>query len=66
MCKRYGTAGHVTDDSIIWRMRIACWITEATGTHSEYVIRTAFPLEQCLREDDHKRWTKYVGRLQRL
>ena len=23
----------------IWRMRIACWITMATNTHSEYVIR---------------------------
>ena len=22
----------------IWRMRIACWITKATNTHSEYVI----------------------------
>jgi len=23
----------------IWRMRIACWIPEATNTHSEYVIQ---------------------------
>jgi hypothetical protein len=23
-------------------MRIACWITKATNTHSEYVIPTAF------------------------
>jgi len=22
----------------IWRMRIACWITKVTYTHSEYVI----------------------------
>jgi hypothetical protein len=22
----------------IWRMRIACWITEATDTHSDYVL----------------------------
>jgi len=22
----------------VWRMRIACWITKATNTHSEYVI----------------------------
>ena len=29
----------------IWRMRIACWIPEATNTHSEYVIRIAFPLQ---------------------
>ena len=26
----------------IWRMRIACWITMATDTPSEYVIVTAF------------------------
>jgi len=28
-----------TDDNIIRLMRIACWITEATDTHPEYVIR---------------------------
>jgi len=31
-------------------MRIACWITKATETHSEYVIRIAFPLHNRLRE----------------
>jgi hypothetical protein len=34
----------------IWRMRIACWIPKAIDTHSEYVIRTAFPLQQKLHE----------------
>jgi hypothetical protein len=34
----------------IWRMRIACWITKATDTHSEYVIFIAFPLQQWLQE----------------
>ena len=34
----------------LWRMRIACWITKATDTHSEYVILTAFPQQQWLRE----------------
>jgi len=24
--------------TIVWRMRIACWIPKATNTHSEYVI----------------------------
>ena len=28
------------------RMRVACWITRATNTHSEYVILCAFPLQQ--------------------
>jgi hypothetical protein len=34
----------------IWRMRIACWVTKATNTHSEYVILIAFLLQQWLRE----------------
>jgi hypothetical protein len=29
-----------------WRMGFACRITKATDTHSEYVILTAFPLQQ--------------------
>ena len=28
----------------IWRMRIACWITKATHTHSENVTVTAFSM----------------------
>jgi len=32
----------------IWRMRIACWIAEATNTRSEYVIMIACPLQQRL------------------
>jgi len=34
----------------IWRMHIACWITKATNTHSEYVIFIAFPRQQFLHE----------------
>jgi hypothetical protein len=34
----------------IWRMRIACWVTRAINTHSEYVIFIAFPLQQWLHE----------------
>jgi len=34
----------------IWRMRLACWITKATDTHSEYVTLIAFPLQQWLQE----------------
>jgi hypothetical protein len=33
-----------------WRMRIACWITKATLTHSEYVILVAFLPHQWLHE----------------
>jgi len=35
---------------IIWRMRIACWLTKAKDTHSEYVILIAFPLQHWLHE----------------
>jgi len=31
---------------VIWRMRIACWLTKATDTHSEYVILIALPLQE--------------------
>jgi hypothetical protein len=34
----------------IWRMHTACWILKATDTHSEYVILTAFPVQQWLHE----------------
>jgi hypothetical protein len=32
------------------RMRIACWITKATNTHSDNVILINFPLQQWLHE----------------
>jgi len=32
------------------RMCIACWITRATNTHSEYVILNALRRQQCLHE----------------
>jgi hypothetical protein len=35
---------------IIWRMRIACWISNTAITHSEYVIIIVFPQQQCLNE----------------
>jgi hypothetical protein len=40
--EKYGTARQATDDNILRRIRIACWITKATDTHSEYVIHIAF------------------------
>jgi hypothetical protein len=32
----------------IWWARITYWISKATNTHTEYVIFTAFPLQQSL------------------
>ena len=34
----------------IWRMHIACWVTKATDTRSQYVILIAFLLQQWLHE----------------
>jgi hypothetical protein len=34
----------------IWRMRIAFLTSKAKNTRSEYVIPTAFPLQQLLKE----------------
>jgi len=33
-----------------WRTHIACWITKATNTHSDYDTLNAFPLQQLLHE----------------
>ena len=34
----------------IWRMTFECLLPKATNTHSEYVIRNAFPLQERLHE----------------
>jgi hypothetical protein len=39
-----------TNENIMRRIGIACWITKAPDTHSEYVICIAFPWQQYLRE----------------
>ena len=36
--EKYGRSGQATDDDIIRCMRLACRITKATDTDSEYVI----------------------------
>ena len=40
--EKYRRAGQATDYNITPCMRIACWITKATDTNSEYVILIAF------------------------
>jgi hypothetical protein len=44
-----------------WRMRNACWIPKATEAHSEYVILTAFPLQQRLHELASLLWCTYIA-----
>jgi hypothetical protein len=48
--EKYGTASQATVDNIQRRIRIACYITNTTNAHSEYVILIAFPLQQLLQE----------------
>jgi len=48
--EKKGRAEQATDDNVIRRMRVACWMTKATDTHSEYVILDNFPTQQWLRE----------------
>jgi hypothetical protein len=40
--EKYGTARDATDINILRRTRSACWKTENTDTHSEYVLFIAF------------------------
>ena len=40
--EKYGRTRQATDDNIIRSMSIACYITKATDTHSEYVIIIVF------------------------
>ena len=48
--EKYGRAGQSIDDKIVRCMHIACWITKATHTHSDYVILIVFPWRQILQE----------------
>jgi hypothetical protein len=48
--EKYGRVRQATDENIIRRMRFVCWITNATVTHSEYVVRSTFPRQKWLRE----------------
>ena len=50
MWEKHCRAEQATVDTVIRRIRIACWIRKATNTHSQYVILIAFPLQQCLHE----------------
>ena len=49
---KYGRARQTTDSNVIRHMRMACWVTKATDTHSEqcYDILVALPRRQCFRE----------------
>jgi hypothetical protein len=60
--EEYGGARQATGDNTTRRMRFACWITNATDTHSEYVTFIAFPLQEWLRESASVLRYAYIAR----
>ena len=48
----------------IWRMRIVCWITKATNTHSEYAILNWFSTSKWLHNRTSLLHCKYIDRLE--
>jgi hypothetical protein len=40
--EKYDTTRQTTHDDIIRRMRLACWVTNVTNIHAEYVIIIVF------------------------
>jgi len=45
--EKYCRVRQATEESIVRRMRVVCWIPKATDTESEYVIFTAFLNNNC-------------------
>jgi hypothetical protein len=41
--EKYCRDGQATDDNITWPMRMACWVTNAADTHSEYELLISVP-----------------------
>jgi hypothetical protein len=48
--RKYCTARQSTDDNTVWNIRIVCWTTKATNTHSANVIFAAFAQQEWLHE----------------
>ena len=59
--EKYCRAGQATDGNIIRRVRFACWLPEATDTHSEYVTLIADPQKQYLHERSSKLCLHYTA-----
>ena len=61
--ENYCRVGQAADNNVIWHMHIACWLTKATDTHSEYVIIIAFPRRHWLRERASVIHSTYIASL---
>jgi len=55
---KYGTAGQVTDDNIIPRKCVACWINKATHTHTHTHTHIIFN-NYCLYMAKLVTWTRH-------
>jgi len=60
---KYGRRGQAAGDSIIRRMRIACWVPKVTDMQAEHVIVIAFPVHQWFRELSSALRNAYVAYL---
>jgi hypothetical protein len=58
--KKRGRAGQTTHDNILGSIRFAFWKSKATSIHLEYVLLTAFPLQQLLRESTSMLLCTYI------
>jgi hypothetical protein len=62
--EEHGTARQATDDNVIRRVRVACWVTKAnthTHTHSEYVILIVFPRQQWSRKRSYVNYLVFAN-----
>ena len=48
--EKYCRAEQATDDNIIRRMRIACWMRKAANTQLDCAVLIAYPMHQWLHE----------------
>ena len=58
-----GTVGQATDENITWRMHVACWITKATNTRSDYEYLLLFAQQGLTREGVSMLRYRYIARL---
>jgi len=61
--EKYCIVRQTTDDNIIERRRILCWLPTAKNTHSEYVIIIDFPLRQWQHERASALRRNYTARV---
>ena len=48
--EKYCSAEEIKDENTLRHMHFACWVTQATNAHLDYVILIAFLRQQRLRE----------------